>query len=166
MILYSMYKVRPLDLFFRPHHHQNTVASLSSTLPAHIPRTLNMGPRQNRKRIRHRPSRAKKQELQPSPFQPGPLLSGSQPLAPTRTIRWSYAEAARAASIIISPSWSSTRRTLQANTTTKGFRESAEARELRIFGGEEGERGGKELCGPMLDVVLGLFNGIDYEDVV
>jgi hypothetical protein len=42
--------------------------------------------------------------------------------------------------------------------------ESIEAREARIFGGEEGEKEDTDLRGPMLDVVLGLFNGLDYDD--
>lgn len=43
--------------------------------------------------------------------------------------------------------------------------ESVEARDRRIFGGDEDEtQSAMELRGPMLDVVLGLFNGIDYDD--
>lgn len=36
------------------------------------------------------------------------------------------------------------------------------SRTRRVFGGAEDESA--ELCGPMLDVVLGLFGGIDYDD--
>ena len=48
-------------------------------------------------------------------------------------------------------------------------RESDAAREQRIFGGpaeqgKEGDEGGVDLRGPMLDVVLGLFSGMDYDD--
>lgn len=45
--------------------------------------------------------------------------------------------------------------------------ESAAARERRIFGGENGETESEEeadLKGPMLDVVLGLFDGLDYDE--
>lgn len=43
--------------------------------------------------------------------------------------------------------------------------ESPESRDRRIFGGDEDEtQSAMELRGPMLDVVLGLFNGIDYDD--
>lgn len=43
--------------------------------------------------------------------------------------------------------------------------ESAESRDRRIFGGDDDEtQSAMELRGPMLDVVLGLFNGIDYDD--
>ena len=42
--------------------------------------------------------------------------------------------------------------------------EDSISRDLRIFGGLEDETQGSDLRGPMLDVVLGLFNGIDYDD--
>lgn len=43
--------------------------------------------------------------------------------------------------------------------------ESAESRERRIFGGEDSDTASaKALSGPMLDVVLGLFDGLDYDD--
>ena len=45
-------------------------------------------------------------------------------------------------------------------------RESDVARERRMFGGLEGDLGDVELDlrGPMLDVVLGLFSNVDYDD--
>lgn len=39
---------------------------------------------------------------------------------------------------------------------------AAEAQRLRIFGGETGDE--VSLCAPMLQVVMGLFGGLDYED--
>jgi hypothetical protein len=40
---------------------------------------------------------------------------------------------------------------------------AAEKQRLRIFGGETGDE--VSLCAPMLQVVMGLFNGaLDYED--
>jgi hypothetical protein len=40
---------------------------------------------------------------------------------------------------------------------------AAEAQRLLIFGGEVGDE--VSLCAPMLQVVMGLFNGrLDYED--
>lgn len=42
--------------------------------------------------------------------------------------------------------------------------EDACARERRIFGSCEGGSGGDELKKGMLDVVLGLFDGLDYDD--
>lgn len=37
------------------------------------------------------------------------------------------------------------------------------AKRIHVFGGDAGDEGG-ELCAPMLQVVLDLFNGVDYED--
>ena len=43
--------------------------------------------------------------------------------------------------------------------------ENAFTRDLRVFGGVlEDEIESSDLRGPMLDVVLGLFDGIDYDD--
>ena len=39
---------------------------------------------------------------------------------------------------------------------------AAEAQRLRIFGGEQGDE--MSLCAPMLQVVMGLFGSLDYED--
>jgi len=39
---------------------------------------------------------------------------------------------------------------------------AAEMHRLRIFGGELGDE--VSLCAPMLQVVTGLFGGLDYED--
>jgi hypothetical protein len=39
---------------------------------------------------------------------------------------------------------------------------AAEAQRLHIFGGELGED--VSLCAPMLQVVTGLFGGLDYDD--
>lgn len=45
--------------------------------------------------------------------------------------------------------------------------ESATARDRRLFGGEDDDTASAlDLRGPMLDVVLGLFDGIDYDDDV
>jgi hypothetical protein len=50
-------------------------------------------------------------------------------------------------------------------TATKDFSplESAK-RDCRFFGGLEGEEDTMNLRARMLDVVLGLFNGLDYDD--
>ena len=43
--------------------------------------------------------------------------------------------------------------------------ESDNSRDRRIFGGDDDDsQSARDLRGPMLDVVLGLFNGIDYDD--
>jgi hypothetical protein len=41
---------------------------------------------------------------------------------------------------------------------------AAEMQRLRIFGGELGDQASLCLCAPMLQVVTGLFGGLDYED--
>lgn len=44
--------------------------------------------------------------------------------------------------------------------------EDSLARDLRIFGGDRDEASTTDLRGPMLDVVLGLFDGLDYDDAM
>ncbi len=44
--------------------------------------------------------------------------------------------------------------------------EDAVSRERRIFGGVDGDSEATDLRGRMLDVVLGLFDGIDYDDAL
>lgn len=44
--------------------------------------------------------------------------------------------------------------------------ETASERDLRIFGGQKGETEPPELRGLMLNVVVGLFDGIDYDDAL
>lgn len=52
-------------------------------------------------------------------------------------------------------------------SATVGGVESAITRDKRMFGGEDGDsESALELRGPMLDVVLGLFDGIDYDDAL
>jgi len=41
-------------------------------------------------------------------------------------------------------------------------RDEEDERLMRMFGGEKGDE--MSLCGPMLQVVMDLFDGIDYED--
>lgn len=117
-----------------------------------------MGPRQNRKRIRHRPNRARKAlELLPSPVQPS-LFDGSQPLPPTKSIRYHY------------PSKPCLRALLACNPdggqNIKAHQECETAWDRRVFGGLEGETDSGNLRGAMMDVVLGLFNGVDYDDAL
>ena len=47
-----------------------------------------------------------------------------------------------------------------------GRREDSFSRDIRIFGGVEDEQSATDLRGPMLDVVLGLFDGLDYDDAM
>lgn len=69
-----------------------------------------------------------------------------------------------------SASWHTTMTSDRSSTTTPGMLHEAMMaeddvkRNMRVFGGSTDEAGSMELCGPMLDVVLGLFGGVDYED--
>jgi hypothetical protein len=135
---------RPLALAHKQHSHSFQHMDLN-----------NMGQRQNRKRVRHRPHRARKQfQYQPAPIQPSSFVS-----APTAmSIRYSYAPSR--------PSFSrSTSYTTTSSKSMSRYREEdAQSRDRRIFGGVEGEQESTDLRGQMLDVVLGLFDGVDYDD--
>lgn len=113
-----------------------------------------MGQRHNRKRIRHRPMSRSYHSI--TSFMPTTEA--------TATLSW-------AAPYFILP------KTVELNITSPthmetGYsapklleQESADSRDRRIFGGvDEDTESAKDLCGPMLDVVLGLFNGVDYDD--
>jgi len=61
--------------------------------------------------------------------------------------------------------WQDRSRSQQQYQTQREHQEAiaAETQRLRIFGGEAGDE--VSLCAPMLQVVMGLFNGrFDYED--
>ena len=123
-------------------------------------KTTRMGQRHNRKRVRHRPNRARKHlELATSSLQPLPYLTTPTALS----IRYSYNQPSRCSKQISSRSpTTSSRSSFSSSTCSR--EENAIARDLRIFGGLENEPDSTDLRGPMLDVVLGLFNGLDYED--
>lgn len=53
-----------------------------------------------------------------------------------------------------------------SSNSSQESQEDAKSRDIRIFGGLENELESTDLRGPMLDVVLGLFNGIDYDDAL
>ena len=124
-----------------------------------------MGQRQNRKRVRHRPPRARKHfELEPSPVQPAPLTT-SQPSPTAMSVRYSYVQSlpSQRTTLRRRPSLYSRLSTSSCSTSTRS-REDNKSRDLRIFGGLEDDSESSDLRGPMLDVVLGLFNGVDYDD--
>lgn len=122
-----------------------------------------MGQRQNRKRIRHRPLRASRLSLQPMPFQPMPFLASTTTMTPTvMSVRYSYASPRSRSDQSSSDTDSST-----CSSQSLAREEDPLSRDLRIFGGGmEDEAGATDLRGPMLDVVLGLFDGLDYDDEV
>lgn len=114
-----------------------------------------MGQRHNRKRIRHRPMSRSYHSI--TSFMPTTEATATSSwalqyfLLPQSTMRID----------VSSPAFTET-----AYTPPKLLKqESANSRDRRIFGGvDEDTESAKNLCGPMLDVVLGLFNGIDYDD--
>ncbi|KAF2158680.1 hypothetical protein M409DRAFT_61461 [Zasmidium cellare ATCC 36951] len=116
------------------------------SLPPASTMTSGSTSKQNRKRIRHRPSRARKQELYTASQRSGTSPTTDNTPFKSKTM--------------------STSGTMWSTNLPRLLRqESAESRERRIFGGEDGDTASaKALKGAMLDVVLGLFDGVDYED--
>ena len=111
--------------------------------------------------------------MQPSPIQPVSM-------APTAmSVRYSYVcepaswraphpqsmPAGRGKAWHLTPQLQSSS-TLSGQRVYQRKREDLWERELRIFGGseDESESVGEDLKAPMLDVVLGLFDGLDYDD--
>ena len=126
-----------------------------------------MGQRQNRKRVRHRPNRQRKYiNLPPQPIQPNPFATNPTALS----IRYSYAQNSTFSKPNLSRMPSSNSGSISApsksSAASRSSQEDAKSRDIRIFGGVENEPDSTDLRGPMLDVVLGLFNGIDYDDAL
>ncbi len=126
-----------------------------------------MGHKPNRKRTRHRPLRTRRaSDLLPSPLQPT-----SQPTPPTRSIRWLYPSVSSCAETSTVADWPSTCTGTPVAIDWRDCRESGEARESigardrRIFGDADQQGDEVDLRGPMLDVVLSLFDGLDYDEV-
>ena len=138
-----------------------------STPYAHLDTTANtvkMGQRQNRKRVRHRPNRARKYfNLPPLPIQLNPFTA----IPTAASIRYSYVPTLPLSKPPLSrmPS-SSCGGSRSTSTSIQSSQEDSKSRDIRIFGGLENEADATDLRGPMLDVVLGLFNGIDYDDAL
>ncbi|EME85561.1 uncharacterized protein MYCFIDRAFT_171467 [Pseudocercospora fijiensis CIRAD86] len=117
----------------------------------HIP-DLEMGQKQNRKRTRHRPSRSKRQSSVYG------MSKADQSATTSPKHMWSTS--------CINTYWQAPYVTpLQRPQLLR--KESATSRDRRMFGGEDDDtKSAMDLRGPMLDVVLGLFNGIDYDDAL
>ena len=124
---------------------------------------VKMGQRQNRKRVRHRPTRSRKHSedrLQPL------SRPTSQSFPTAMSVRYSYAPPIPQVEQIPRriPHSDST----QKATTPKAsgcIPEDAISRDLWVFGGlPDDQFESSDLRGRMLDVVLGLFDGIDYDD--
>lgn len=99
-----------------------------------------MGQRHNRKRTRSRPSK---------PSETITLISNTT----TYPATWSPPPI----------SLSSFERPPTSSSSCSESWDPLMAKRIHVFGGDAGDEGG-ELCAPMLQVVLDLFNGVDYED--
>lgn len=109
--------------------------------------------RDNRKRIRHRPHRAARHRT--TQISSPPFLQPHIPTAPSMTMATAFSP--------IPPTLISYHSSCVHGKT----KEDARTRDLRIFGGlpAEDEAGMEvDLRGRMLDVVLGLFDAVDYDD--
>lgn len=108
-----------------------------------------MGDRHNRKRIRHRPVRRQRLCTLPPSSDIHDPTTNTTTLPPTPSSRWH-------------PPPPTATKPLHRR---EKFPETPRALARRIFGGaqDDGEDD-EELCGHMLDVVLGLFGGVDYID--
>lgn len=81
------------------------------------------------------------------------------------SVRYSYISAAQLPNQVSSKSSVSSIHSSRSSSTFSTWRhEDPVSRDLRVFGGLENETESSDLRGPMLDVVLGLFDGIDYDD--
>lgn len=153
----SLSKTETLHSFalFAPRHTR----SLESKLDI-----LNMGQRNNnRKRVRHRPNRTRKYfNYQPSPIQPIPFNTTPSAMS-IRYIHLSNTQFLKPG-LSRTPSLGSYS-SRSSSTLSKTSQEDAHSRDIRIFGGlEDEEFESEDLRGPMLDVVLGLWNSTDYDD--
>jgi hypothetical protein len=142
-----------------------------------------MGDRHNRKRTRHRPIR--RQRLCPQFDQceammiPSPSPSDHQLPTPLACSCWHFSVRQTPTSTTTSTTSNTNMRlqTLQPShcatnppSTIDSIPETPRSRTRRVFGGvdlsdDDGsdDEESTELCGPMLDVVLGLFGGVDYD---
>jgi len=118
-----------------------------------------MGARHNRKRTRSRPRNRSASNQKSRSFSLSSTSSfASIPSSPTQrnpALHWhqQYSQ------------WQNRSQSQQQLQAQREHQEAmaAEKQRLRIFGGETGDE--VSLCAPMLQVVMGLFNGaLDYED--
>lgn len=121
--------------------------------------TTDMGQRMQRKRVRHR-SRHGSRHC----FDTTNVPSGPKDIAPQ--VYQSVTHAAPNAIRSAQPrAQLSLRQPEQTKASNKRLPEEDDAaRRIRVFGGSADEARSTELCGPMLDVVLGLFGSVDYDD--
>lgn len=136
-----------------------------------------MGDRHNRKRTRHRPIRRQRlcQQLeiidnntapvslsssdqQPSPYPCSCWHPSTRQLPPSKASLHQAIKPQCTSIAKVSPTCD--------NLPITHLPETIQSRTRRVFGGVEASDDDEstELCAPMLDVVLALFGGIDYDD--
>ena len=135
-----------------------------------------MGDRHNRKRTRHRPIRRQRlcQQFDIANNTAEPVsLSTTSDQQPSPCTCWHPSTRQQALSKpslhqTIKPQCTSDAKTNAAcgNLPKAPLPETLQSRTRRVFGGVEASDDDEstELCAPMLDVVLALFGGIDYDE--
>ena len=124
----------------------------------------NMGQRQNRKRVRHRPNRSRKHSedrMQPLP------VPTSQLYPTAMSVRYSYAPPIPQIkqTTPADPQLHAAQKKSIPSKRPNCIQEDPMSRDFRVFGGlPDDQLEASDLRGRMLDVVLGLFDGIDYDD--
>jgi hypothetical protein len=136
-----------------------------------------MGDRHNRKRTRHRPIRRQRlcpqldianinttlvplstSDEQPSPYACTCWRPSIRQLLPSKQSLHQTAQTQCTTNTKLN--------TVCAGVSTTHLPETPQSQTRRVFGGVEASDDDEstELCAPMLDVVLALFGGIDYDD--
>ena len=145
-----------------------------STLDYHG-RDKRMGDRHNRKRTRHRPIRRQRLcqqfDIANNTAEPVSLATSDQQPSPCTCWHPSTRQIPSSKPTLhqtIKPQCTSIAKTNAAcgNLPITPLPETLQSRTRRVFGGVEASDDDEstELCAPMLDVVLALFGGIDYDD--
>jgi hypothetical protein len=129
--------------------------------------TSNMGQKHNRRRTRSRPRNRNQNANNSNHVR---MLSSSSSLSdvpaipplPAGMIPQRYGTPLTSIGRLPAHRWDAQYAAWQAWQAAKDEEDEEDERLLRMFGGEKGDE--TSLCGPMLQVVMDLFDGIDYED--
>lgn len=138
-----------------------------------------MGDRHNRKRTRHRPIRRQRLCCPQLDQDKVTTTPSDQQLAPLACSCWHPSARQTSPTTSTTPtSMSHPTMRLQVSShctsnipsISNDIPETPRSRARRVFGGvdssdedDDGDEESTELCGPMLDIVLGLFGGVDYD---
>jgi hypothetical protein len=150
-------------LVFR--HFFTRISCVLARLLRHPCRPHMMGSRHNRRRVRSRPRHRRTNRYNPSISSLSTIPSES---IPSIKPRFSYtAIPICGPSGFSNPLWPVINQTWQPPLTATFSQWSGQdtfwaTEQQRIYGGEPGD--GDALCAPMLQVVLDLFDGVDYVD--